>query len=42
MLNWRAEPGTEEHKKFERMVSAKLLVRSPMFPNSYQLPTRYR
>jgi hypothetical protein len=37
-LNWRAEPGTEEHKKFERMVNAKLLVRSPMFPNSYQLP----
>jgi hypothetical protein len=41
-LNWRAEPGTEEYKKFERMVNAKLLVRSPMFPNSYQLPTRYR
>jgi hypothetical protein len=41
MVAWRAQPGTEEHKKYERMVKAKLLIRSAMFPNTYELPTRY-
>ena len=41
MIAWRAKPGTEEHTLYERMVKAKLLRRSAMFPYSYELPTRY-
>jgi len=31
----------EDHKKYERKVKAKLLRQSAMFPNTYELPTRY-
>jgi len=41
MLAWLAVPGTPEYDLYERMVKAKLLVRSAMFPHSYNLPTRY-
>jgi hypothetical protein len=41
MVAWRAAPGTSEHDLYERMVKTRLLVRSTMFPNTYELPTRY-
>jgi hypothetical protein len=41
MIAWRAEPGTPEYKLYERMVNAKLLVRSTLFPHHYNLPTRW-
>lgn len=39
---WTAKPGTETYQIFERMVKAKLMVRSPWFPYQYMLPTRWR
>lgn len=39
---WTADPGTEHHRLFERMVKVNLMVRSPLFPNQYMLPTRWR
>jgi len=38
---WSAKPGTEEYRLFERMVNAKLIIRSPWFPNQYMLPSRW-
>jgi hypothetical protein len=40
-LAWRAEPGTKEYRLYEKLVRAKLMVRSPWFPGQYMLPTRW-
>lgn len=41
MVAWRAAPGTPEYELYERMVEARLLMRSKFFPQHYNLPTRW-